>query len=368
MRVALLTWDGGGNVSVALGVAAALAARRHSVTLIGPRSLRSSVTTLGLGFRELGVDPPADGRSRADYLAEVVESSALAPRLAELVGELGIEILVVDCNLAWALDLDLPVGVAVLVHTALGLYLPAWQAVLDAVNERRATAGLTPFARALDAWSARDLVLVTSVTDFDTPPSPRPPHMLYVGPVFDPRRPEHPPPDIRPTAEPLVLVTYSTDALQNSAARVQVAVDALAALPVRALVTTSGLFDARLLSLPPNATAVEYLRHRDVMPMLALVVGHAGHGTTLAALTGGVPLVCVPGLGRDQLPIARRVERLRLGAAVTDPTSVEAIRAAAAGVLDDPGYRRRARRFQRRWSGLDGGATAAAALESLETA
>lgn len=49
-----------------------------------------------------------------------------------------------------------------------------------------------------------------------------------------------------------MFVTYFTDALQNSAARMQSALDALAGLPVRALATTSGLFDPYSLPLPPK--------------------------------------------------------------------------------------------------------------------
>jgi hypothetical protein len=41
--VAFLTWDGGGNVAVALGIGATLRTLRHSVTVLGPRSLQPAI-------------------------------------------------------------------------------------------------------------------------------------------------------------------------------------------------------------------------------------------------------------------------------------------------------------------------------------
>jgi UDP:flavonoid glycosyltransferase YjiC (YdhE family) len=46
------------------------------------------------------------------------------------------------------------------------------------------------------------------------------------------------------------------------------------------------------------------------------MVCHAGHGTTIMALCHGVPLICIPGIGRDQIPIADRVAELGLGVAL----------------------------------------------------
>jgi UDP:flavonoid glycosyltransferase YjiC (YdhE family) len=79
----------------------------------------------------------------------------------------------------------------------------------------------------------------------------------------------------------------------------------------------------------------------------------------------GVPLVCVPGLGRDQCPIARRVEELGMGVAVKDPASIEEIHNAAFAVLEDGGYRRRAQAFQLGCQGVNGSLAAANALETL---
>jgi UDP:flavonoid glycosyltransferase YjiC (YdhE family) len=63
------------------------------------------------------------------------------------------------------------------------------------------------------------------------------------------------------------------------------------------------------------------------MSTAQVAVGHAGHGTTLAPLCNGVPIVCVPGLGRDQVPIAHRVAELGLGIVLPSGAGTQEIQA-----------------------------------------
>ena len=101
------------------------------------------------------------------------------------------------------------------------------------------------------------------------------------------------------------------------------------------------------------------------MVAVALVICHAGHGTTMAALTRGVPLVCVPGHGRDQEPIATRVSELGLGIALPRAASARMIRDAARAILADGGYRARARDFAQLAGQPDGAQRAADELLRL---
>lgn len=365
-KFVFVSWDGGGNVAVALGIGAALLGRGHSVTVLGPASLRGSIRSVGLGHRELGAPPPLEPASRSQYLVEVVGSTVMREDLCQLVEELDPDGLVIDCNLAWALELPVSVPTAVLVHTALGLYLPVWQQVIDAANERRTAGGLPPLRPAAETWRSRDLLLVASVRHFDRPPEPLPRNAAYVGLVKSPLRRGAPATSVLgPPGQPLVLVSYSTDRLQNHAERVQAALDALAELPVRVIASTSGAFGIQQLSVPANATVVEYVPHDQVLPGAAVVVAHAGHGTTIAALCQGVPLVCVPGLGRDQVPIAGRVAELGLGITVADEATPADIRTAVTTILADSSYRRRAQEFRSRCGQSPGARTAAERLEAM---
>lgn len=131
--------------------------------------------------------------------------------------------------------------------------------------------------------------------------------------------------------------------------------DALADLPVEALVTTGPAVAPASLKTSPNTTAVEFVAHDDVLPSARLLVTHAGHGTVAAGLTHGVPMLCVP-MGRDQPAVAGRVAELGLGAVTSMDASATELRRSIAGMLADEKMRDRARGFARgvsRHPGMD---------------
>jgi MGT family glycosyltransferase len=120
--------------------------------------------------------------------------------------------------------------------------------------------------------------------------------------------------------------------------------EAVTDLPVNAMVNLGGHLDAATLVPPPNAVIQGYVRHAAVMPHAQLVVTHAGLGTVVAALSFGVPLVCIP-LGRDQPHNAERVDALGVGVVVPPDASAAQLRAAVERVLADQSYAEAARRF-----------------------
>ena len=90
---------------------------------------------------------------------------------------------------------------------------------------------------------------------------------------------------------------------------------------------------AELGPLPANVHVERWVAQASVMPHAAAMVAHGGAGTTLAALTAGVPLVLLPqsadqpinarrvaelgaGLALDGVPCARRGRHPRAGGAV----------------------------------------------------
>jgi MGT family glycosyltransferase len=209
-----------------------------------------------------------------------------------------------------------------------------------------------------------DRLLVASIAHFDRPVPVGRLRPIYVGPVSGRWRPQAGSVAVQPARGRLrVLISYSTETLQNSPQRVQTALDALAGLPLDVIATTSGAFNAGRLRVPGNATVLDYLPHDSVMAAVELMVCHGGHGTTMAALSCGVPLVCVPGLGRDQAPIAARVSELGLGIALDSDARTGTIRDAVVAIFADHRYRSRAREFAHRTGQPDG--TSHAAIEIL---
>ena len=141
------------------------------------------------------------------------------------------------------------------------------------------------------------------------------PTRAYVGPITDPS-PRQPldPRDAGLLAEPgdpWVLLSLSTT-LQGQAAALPRMLDAVAALPVRVLLTLGGVLPASAVDPPPNVTVREFVPHELLLPHMAAVISHGGLSTITAALTAGVPLVCIP-QGRDQPDNAERVAASGVG-------------------------------------------------------
>ncbi len=364
-----VTWDGGGNVSVMLGIARALVERGHRTTLLAPISLRQKIDTADVGYSKFGTPRPLDNTAALEHLLhEVIGSPAMPVALLVVADKLDADALVIDCNMSTALEIRTELPVAVVVHTALGLYLVPWSEAVAAANTRRAVQGLHPLAAPIESWAAHDRLLITTYQAFDHPPTPFPANARYVGPVrspisasattTSPAWPDH---------ERVVFVSYSTHPLLNRPERVQTALDALADLPVGVIATTSGAFDPNLLRRPENAVVFDYIPHAEAIARAAVVVAHAGHGTTMEALCHGIPLVCVPGIGRDQPAIAQRVAELGLGIALADDATPADIRDAVNTILRDTSYRARAEEFAARVGGLDGASSSVGELEAMLT-
>ena len=140
---------------------------------------------------------------------------------------------------------------------------------------------------------------------------------------------------------PLIYLTLGTVAPQMGAfpGLYRAAIDALAPLPVRVLVTTGRDHDpAELGPLPARVHAERWVPQADVMPHAAAMVCHGGFGTVRAGLEAGLPLAVLP-LFADQPDNARRVAELGAGIALDDPSGVAA---AVTALLEEPGYARAA--------------------------
>ncbi|HEY5077913.1 MAG TPA: nucleotide disphospho-sugar-binding domain-containing protein, partial [Acidimicrobiia bacterium] len=114
----------------------------------------------------------------------------------------------------------------------------------------------------------------------------------------------------------------------------QRALDALASMPVRTLVTLGPGLEPADIDAPRGAVVRRWVPHASVLPHAKLVITHAGHSSVMYAIADAdaVPMICLP-TGRDQLVNARRVADCGLGVALEPAATVEQIRAAVADVL-----------------------------------
>ena len=130
-------------------------------------------------------------------------------------------------------------------------------------------------------------VLALVPPGFDTP-CPLPANTTYVGPITDPN--PRLPLDTRDAGllaepgDPWVLLSLSTT-LQGQAAALPPMLDAVAALPVRVLLTLGGALPASAVDPPPNVTVRGFVPHHLVLPHMAAAGAHrvAGRGPRRAA-------------------------------------------------------------------------------------
>jgi MGT family glycosyltransferase len=386
-------WAGGGNVPPQLNLARRLAEGRHRVRVLAPAVLRERIETAGLEFESYQNTPEHDESDpelsvirdfelRSPIAAAKAQRDRLLGDFAEPVAKDVLAILDRDPADAVVFDFALlgalfaaekaNVPAAMLVHTIYPFPAPGlppfgngWSPrsgllgsardklgavafervwlnpLATRLNEVRGRLGLRKisFQNMLDSVH-RILVLTSGSFDF---PAQFPPNVRYVGPQLGP--PDEAaswnspwPGDTRP----LVVVSLSTT-YQGQEGLIRNTIEAVGGLPVRALVTT-GPVDVAADEVPPNVHVTQFIPHAHVLPDAAAVITHGGHGTVMAALRHGLPLVCLP-MGRDQGDVAARVVSSGAGVRLSARSRANKIAAAIEQVLGDPSFTGAARRL-----------------------
>lgn len=414
-RFLLAMWDGGGAVPPELGAARRLVESGHDVHVVGDPTLAAEARSVGAGFAPW-VEAPH--RITGDPSEDVVKdwevgnpltmlrrirdrlvagpAGAVARDTAREVEAFGPDAVLADHFLFGALIAGqaarLPVAALVpniwslpvrgvppigggfrLARGPLGRARDAalvaltnrvFQPALPTVNDVRAEHGLAALDSFYDQVLTADRVLVLTSATFDYASPFVPPNARYVGPVLD--DPGWAGAWASGDAEdgrPLVLVSLSST-FQNQADLLQRIIDALAPLPVRAVVTTGPAVDPDSLRAPDGVEVVRSAPHAAVLGRASLVVTHCGHGTALKALAAGLPLVCLP-MGRDQDDTAARVVHHGAGVRLRPSASTSAVRAAVTRVLQHEHYRVAARRLAGAIAAESDASTLVTELESL---
>jgi MGT family glycosyltransferase len=390
----MTTWEGSGTTPPLMSVAGALVERGHAVRVLADPTLREEVEAVGAHhlswtraphrttrspeadfIRDWGGAGPAEEFARmrdrlavgpaAAFAADVreelerqrpaavlTELLLFGPLVAAEAAAVPSIILNPTINVVPAPGVP-PFGAGLMPasteaerreHDELGATVMAgWDEALPALNAARAEQGLAALEHVLDQArsAARVLVLTSRAFDFV---APLPPVVKHVGPRLD--DPLWAQKWAAPVGdEPLVLVALSAG-FQGQGELLRRIVEALAALPVRAIVTTGHGIDPSTVSAPEKVDVVSAAPHREVLREAQLVVTHCGHGTTLKALAAGVPIVGVP-MGRDQLDVAARVVHAGAGMRLDQSAAPTEIAAAVRKVLADDRYRAAAARIAR---------------------
>ena len=370
MNVLCVTWDGAGNLPPMLGIARRLSADGHRVRVLGHRRSREWVESTGSRFVPYAATHDFDStvglppEEEVSFLWEKVWfSAAVAEDVAVQLQHEPADVVVADHMLAGAFCAAerAEVPVVALFHQPwsafqAGPFADFWRSARPLVAAMRDSLGLSDIAEPQDLWTGVP-VLAASIPELGLP-LPLPADVHHVGWVAE--HPPHAPPGPRPVPPgdaPLIVIAHSTSQM-GQVSVLNAVLEALAGLPVRALVTTGPAVDPASLEAPPNASVVEYLPHELVLGDAAVVVTHAGHGSTLAALAHAVPMVCLP-MGRDQFFLAQRVEELGVGVQLAPGWSPEDVAGAVRTVLGEPRYADAARRMADGIAGYGGVGAAA---------
>lgn len=280
-RIAISTWDGGGNVPVIRTLADRLEQRGHAV--------------------------------------EVQVGATLPPLLDGDV--LLLDHMTSNDGLAAALDAGRPA--AVLVHT-MWSFVPSFEG------------GFAP-AGYLDLLARFDRALVLGVEALDAPTLPVPANVRWVGPAIAPEGPDS---GWSPPARSLVVVTLCSFDL-GDAPVLQRVLDAVAGLAVDVVVTVRAGIDHASLRAPSNVELRGFTRHAALLPHADVFVGHGGLGGIMAAGAFGVPMVLF-GIGLDQPHNAARVAAFGAGRSIPKDSAPDAIAAAIEAVRTGVDERTRA--------------------------
>lgn len=414
-RFLFVLWDGGGNAAPQLSVARQLVAGGHAVRVLGPRVLAARVAAAGAAFvpyrhapehesaapardllRDWEARTPLGAAARVRDRLMVEPALAFARDVLAALEEAPADVVAPDYLLLGAyLGAErAAVPAAALIHhiyplPAPGLppfgqgFLPArgpagrlrdavfgrlfarfYEAALPGLNAARAELGLAPLRSVFELFARLDRALVLTSQAFDFPATALPGNVRYVGPQLG--EAEAGPPWAGPwaadDARPLVVVSFSTTHQRQEGA-VRRVLAALGALPVRALVTAGPALGAVDFAPPANVVVEAYVPHRRVFPRADLVITHGGHGTVLAALACGVPVLCLP-MGRDQGDIAARVVARGAGLRLPGSAGSSTIRWAARRLLAEGRFRAAAQRLARTLADAEPAGRAVAELEA----
>ena len=348
-KILMVAWDGAGTLPPQRALVRGLLARGHAVHVIAGDSVKAAFEADGAKVHPLPQNLQFDAATPfkdEEVIATICMGEGFGSELLLAVDQINPDVLMIDNFMAKTLIAAKRSGVpTVLLNTTIlgattEMFNALFEPLLGELNQYATKLGAAGFPSVSALMDAADLQLVFSYREFD-PIKPQSSKTVHVSPLrmvesTGTSRPEK-------SGRALVLASLSSG-YQDQTALLQRICDALAQLPVEGIVTTGRAVAPEALIAGDNTKVFRFVAHEELLPSTDLLITHAGHGTVMAGVKFGVPMLCVP-MGRDQPQIAARVAELGLGAMLNADATVEEIRKAAADVLANGEFRERARRF-----------------------
>ncbi len=382
MRILISTRRGAGHFGPLVPFAKALLRDNHEILVTAPRSATPMIAAAGMDHHPIP-DPPEDQRApivaktaglppdeRNARMVDVfvrIDSRAAYPHVLDVVQSWRPDlVLFEESENAAPLAAEAAGVPAVCVGIgARGVAEQFRPQITSAIGALRADLGLAPDP-GLERFRAMPFFTLA-------PPSLEHPGALGPEGALRFRETDGDTPRPLPAwwtddSRPLVYLTFGSVAptMDHFPGLYRAAIDALAALDVRVLVTVGRARDPRELGpLPAHVHAARWVPQADVMPHAAAMVCHGGFGTVRAGLAAGVPMAVLP-LFADQPYNARRVAEL--GAGIELEAGTDRLADAVRRLFDEPSYREAARRVADETRRLPTVDTATAILRRLAQA
>lgn len=335
MHFLIAMLDGAGSLEPILGLIDALVGRGHDIHVVAHDVQRARIEASGGRFIRYETAPQWD-QGVPGWLSQFGDPGALvaafgqksADDLISAARRLAPDAVLVDCMMPDALRAAKSQGLktVALVHAPYSV----WTVFLGGA-----------FKGPIDE---ADLALGLSYCAFDVG-ADFPANLEFVGPA-------RPAPGAatwtrRSPGKPLVLASLSS-AIQGPPALqidlLQRICNALGGLDVEAVVTTGRGIDPVEIKVGANTTIERHIPHEAVLAQADLLVTHAGHGAVMAAVSHGVPMLCLPP-GADQPLNAAKVAALGLGEVLPTTARADEIRGGVARLLADAALRARSEAF-----------------------
>lgn len=233
--------------------------------------------------------------------------------------------------------------------------------VMGGMNRLRQRLGLKP----LYAYEHEegDVAMLADIPAFN-PARALPAHVRYIGPLT--WHNSLPAPQCLESLDPARPVAYFSLGSEGLEELVH-QLGALTAAGVQ-VVVAAGAAASERLKPPPGVYVERFVNTERLLPHCDLVVCHGGNGTLYQALAHGLPCVVVA-THAEQHYGGKRIAQLGLGRATTlqrlRRQGLAWLTATAQEVMNDPGYRQRARTFGAQLASWQGAQTAAQAVEDL---
>ena len=386
MRVLVATTAGAGHFGPLVPFARACVAAGHDLAVAAPASFADQISSAGFEHQPFA-DAPAEAMGRvfsaipamsnedadAVVVSEVfgrLDAQAALPGLLETMGRWRPDLVLRDPVELGSLAAAEAIGVP---HVDVAIGMGATTAYFESLLEQPLRE-LDSLAGLPEGTSGRALRSATTLTTV-------PARLDGVLPSGVPGTGVHRFSELSRTAQgglpdpwgdparPLVYVSFGSVAagVAGFGGVYAEVVAAFADQPVRVLLTTGeGADPAALEPLPANVHVERWWPQSDVMPHCAAVVGHGGFGTTMAALSAGVPQVVVPLFSFDQRINAEQVAAAGAGLHLDGgPAAMGFVPGAVARLVDEPRFRQAARSVADEMAALPPVSDAVALLEDI---